>query len=420
MASSKEFFDNLEQIFLKIKNETLYFVKNKFNSKNDKKVKEFILSLISEQMNKYFDNERFNIYKNQMFMSALNELEKYNEIKINTFTGLFEYVYNNSKGFYSTDSDYEYDYTTLSGYVIIKADNWLTTTNNIEKVNLDLFNIIDSINNKLKDIFSNFKKKIDEYLPNYINFIEILYNNISFNNSNIYYKKDKLFNISKKITGKINKEINDINNFTKIYINKFKDENLYDIYYYLDKINKLFSSNESNVLFNEFKEAFNYTIELHKDRIDYNYKLGFEYVEDLHYHIFTIHAWDNLNIGRGSYEKYLKFRTMTEEYVLLANSEEIYKNLEDNYLKIKNHIFNFLKNKLSNIENFNFEYYRENFDFIRRINNELFLIYERFNKYFSEERFELLKAEFIPYSLNELTEYNKIYNKTFVEKYEYI
>ena len=111
---------------------------------------------------------------------------------------------------------------------------------------------------------------------------------------------------------------------------------------------------------------------------------------------------------------------MTEEYVLLANSEEIYKNLEDNYLKIKNHIFNFLKNKLSNIENFNFEYYRENFDFIRRINNELFLIYERFNKYFSEERFELLKAEFIPYSLNELTEYNKIYNKTFVEKYEYI
>ena len=224
----------------------------------------------------------------------------------------------------------------------------------------------------------------------------------------------------KKITGEINKEINDINNFTKIYINKFKDENLYDIYYYLDKVNKLFSSNESNVLFNEFKEAFNYTIELHKDRIDYNYKLGFEYVEDLHYHIFTIHAGDNLNIGRGSYEKYLKFRTMTEEYILLANSEEIYKNLEDNYLKIKNHIFNFLKNKLSTIENFNFEYYGENFDFIRRINNELFLIYERFNKYFSEERFELLKAEFIPYSLNELTEYNKIYNKTFVEKYEYI
>ena len=28
---------------------------------------------------------------------------------------------------------YEYDYRTLSGYVIVKSDNWLTTTNNIEK-----------------------------------------------------------------------------------------------------------------------------------------------------------------------------------------------------------------------------------------------------------------------------------------------
>ena len=420
LAKSDESFENIKQIFNKVKIETLNLVKNKFNSKENKVIKDFILSLISEQIDKYFDNKRIIIFKNKMFVSTFNELEKYNEIKINEFIELFEYIYNNSKGFYSTDSDYEYDYKTLSGYIIIKADNWLTTTNNIEKVNLDLFNISDFINNKLKDIFSNYERKINDYLPYYINYIEMLYNNISFNNSNIYYKKDKLFNISQKITEEINKEINEINYFSKNYINKFKNENLYDIYCDLDKINNLFSSNEAYSLFNEFKEAFNYTIEMHKDRIDYNYELGFGYVEDLHDHIFRIHAGDNLNLGRGGYEKYWKFRTMTEEYVYLANSEEIYNNLEKNYLKIQSIIFNFLKNKLSTIENFNFENYEENLDFIKRINNEIYSINERFNKYFSKERFEFLKAEFMQYSLNELTEYNKIYNKTFVDKYEYI
>ena len=420
LANSKEFYNNLEKLFFKIKNETVFLVKDKFNSKDDKKVKDFILSLISEQMDKFLDNEKFSILKKNMCILTLTELEKYNEFKIAKFIELFEYIYNNSKGFYSTDSDYEYDYTTLTGYVIVKSDNWLITTNNIEKVNLDLSNITDYINNMFKDIFLNFEKKINEYLPNYINYIEILYNNISLNNSNIYYKKETLFNTSKKIVEKINTEINEINNFTRNYINNFKDEKLYDIYYDLDKINNLFSFNEANSLFNEFKDAFNHSIEIHKDRIDYNYKLGIEYVEDLHDHIFRIHAGDNLNIGRGSLEKYWKFRTMTEEYVLLANSEDIYNNLEENYLKIQSHIFNFLKNKLSIIENFNFGYYEENFDFIKRINNEIFLIYERFNKFFSKDRFELLKAEFIPYSLNELTECNKMYNQTFVEKYEYI
>ena len=142
-----------------------------------------------------------------MYILTLTELEKYNEFKIAKFIELFEYIYNNSKGFYSTDSDYEYDYTTLTGYVIVKSDNWLITTNNIEKVNLDLSNITDYINNMFKDIFLNFEKKINEYLPNYINYIEILYNNISLNNSNIYYKKETLFNTSKKIVEKINKEI---------------------------------------------------------------------------------------------------------------------------------------------------------------------------------------------------------------------
>ena len=405
LANSEELYDKLDANYLNIKKYTLKYIKDTYSSQ---KGKILTLSLISEQLNKYFDN-KFIFMKNELFKFHLNELEKFNERKNNTFIKKFEYILNKSKGIDSTESDYSYNYKDIIS--IKKTDNWLNSTNNIEMVNLDVSSIIKVINNMTYASFEKYQKKLLDNIPNYINYIQIL--------NNIYYKKDRLFDITKSITNEINKEINDINNFVIKYTNEYKKYNLYNMDYYLYKLNNLFLDSESNCLFNELRAVFNYTIELHKKRIDDNYKLAIEYISQVKGAVLG-HQGDHIDIGTGAVKKYIKFREMFEEYIYLANSEEIYDNLKHNYIKIKNEVFDFVKKKITNITEFYFEsdIYKENFDFIRRINNELFIIVENINKFFNEERYESLKAEFLIYSVNELTQYNEIYNKTLVDIFE--
>jgi len=51
--------------------------------------------------------------------------------------------------------------------------------------------------------------------------------------------------------------------------------------YNLYKINNLFLLNEIEFLYNELKKAAYNTIEMHKKRIDYNYKLASDYLDQL-------------------------------------------------------------------------------------------------------------------------------------------
>ena len=69
----------------------------------------------------------------------------------------------------------------------------------------------------------------------------------------------------------------------------------------------------------------------------------------------------------------------------------------------------FVNNKLSSINGFYFGkfIYKEDFFFINRINLELSSIFEKINKYFSEDRFSLFKAELLAYSLKELQQYDE-------------
>ena len=117
------------------------------------------------------------------------------------------------------------------------------------------------------------------------------------------------------------------------------------MHYYLYKIHNCFLENETNFLLTELKNAFIDTIEMHKKIIDYNYDLATRYLDQ-------ISGGGNIWIGTGLYKRiFVNFRSSFIEYITLANSDNIYSNLENNYLKIKNEIFKFAKDKLLSIIN---------------------------------------------------------------------
>jgi len=278
--------------------------------------------------------------------------------------------------------------------------------------NLDFINYV---NNKtliefISNINNNFLKKAVNIQPEYLN-----------NESEIYKKKDELLNISKLIIEQINEESNDINKYINDYINKYKEENIYNMQYNLFKIHNLFLENETESLLNQLKKVFISSLELHKRNIDYNYNLGMAYVNELHKEIIGYHDGD-ANIGKGFLKKYQKFLNYYTQYIYDANSEEVYNNLELSFNEIKVEIFNFIKNKILSINEYYFakDIYKDNFSFINRMNSELFSIIEKINQYFSEDRFNLFKTELMTFSLNELQNYNKPKNKSFVNAYEYI
>ena len=409
----EELFSKYELCYIKVKNETYNFLNTKLFHSELKEKLNLNISIISEQIKIYFNIDKLNSFKNELIRKNKNELKKYIEMKNNTLVEKFDYVYNNSKGLFNTNSDY---------YISSTVNGLLKTTNNIEKVNLDTNYIFENNNNITEIKFMNFQNNILEYFSEYyLSFISIAYNE-SLGYNDIFSQKEILFDISKSITKEINDEIDNINNYIRDYTTKYKEENFYNMHYYLYKINNLLFDDEISFLYNELRTAFNYTIQMHKKRIDENYKLANDYTDQLRLYIYEYHAGDHLDLGRGAYQKYIRFVSLFEEYVALANSDTVYNNLKHNYDKIRDKIFNFVKNKMSNITEYYFgnNIYKDNFNFISRINNELFKISERINTYFNEGRFEFLKAEFFTYSLNELRNYNGVYNKTFVEKFEAI
>ena len=222
--------------------------------------------------------------------------------------------------------------------------------------------------------------------------------------NDININKKQLFNISKLICEEINNEINGINKYINDYTNNYKDKNIYNMHYYLYNINNLFLENETNFLLTELKNAFIDTIGMHKQIIDYNYELATSYLDKLKKKV------GNIWVCTGLYKRiFVNFRTNFTNYTVLANSDKVYNNLENNYYKIKNEIFKFVKNKLSSINKYYFEkdIYKDNFYFINKINLKLSTIFEKINNFFSKERFSLFKAELFEYSFNEIQQYNE-------------
>ena len=277
--------------------------------------------------------------------------------------------------------------------------------------NLDMIN---NIHNKtiielIYTLNQDFITKVINFKPEYLN-----------KNSDIYIKKSNLFNISKLIVEELNKEINEINKYIKVFSNNYKEKNIYNMQYNLYKINNLFLENETDFLLNQLEYEFKHTIQMHLDRIDYNYKLAMDYLNELKRSLKgrDWNAW----IGKGFFKRYQNFIVKFTKYVSSSNSDVIYNNLEYNFFKIRDKIYNFMRTKILSINTYYFknEIYQENFFFINRINLELNSIIEKINKSFNKERFSLFKALLLKNSLNTIKKYNDKKNNKMVDLYNSI
>ena len=210
--------------------------------------------------------------------------------------------------------------------------------------NLDMIN---NIHNKtmielIYTLNQDFITKVINFKPEYLN-----------KNSDIYIKKSNLFNISKLIVEELNKEINEINKYIKVFSNNYKEKNIYNMQYNLYKINNLFLENETDFLLNQLEYEFKHTIQMHLDRIDYNYKLAMDYLNELKRSLKgrDWNAW----IGKGFFKRYQNFIVKFTKYVSSSNSDVIYNNLECNFFKIRDKIYNFMRTKILSINTYYFK-----------------------------------------------------------------
>ena len=376
-----------------------------------------------------------NINKNNLLKQAYDEEER-NEmtIKLRNFRNMVQYILD--KLMININEDYDEE-MSLSNSNSIKTtseekakEHLNQITQNSDEVivkikkkldNIDLFDLytenldfINNANNKTMIEFielmnKDFMKKLINLEPEYLN-----------KNNDIYKKKEDLFKISKSIADDIKKEINEINEHIKEYSKNFKEKNIFNMQYNLYKINNLFLENETEYLYNELIKAFNYTIVMHKKRIDYNYQLAYNYLNELRGP--KNDKKDKLFIGTGLIQKYNNFISKFSQYVYLANSEEVYNNFESNYIRIRKEIFDFLNNTLSKIQKYYFEndIYEEDFFFINRINLGLNTTFDKINKFFTDDKFYLLKSQFLTYALDEIQKYNDKKSRDLVNLYNFI
>ena len=363
-----------------------------------------------------------NINKNTILIKSFDEqtrkdltfkLRSFNEISKLILDLLISNINNDYNNEMSIDNiqsiKFDIDLKSKNYYIQIEQKSDYTIQKIKEKINYiklyeiytDNLDMINNIHNKtmieLINIMNrDFMKNVINLKPEYLN-----------KSNDIYIKKSNLFNISKSIVEEINKEINELNKYIKDYVNIYKEENIYDMQVFLFKINNLFLQNETEFLLAQLKNEFIHTVQMHLDRINYNYELAMNYLKQLRSGINSRggDAW----IGTGFYKRYQQFIAYFLEYVSNSNSDEIYNNLEYNFFQIRDKIFNFMKQKLLGIKTYYFgnEIYKEHFFFINRINLEINSIIEKINEFFNKEKFEIFKASLLAYSLDTIQKYNE-------------
>ena len=416
MANSEVIFDNLQKNYLKIRNEIFNYVKNKLSNitqfyfGNDiykpnfnfiSKFNNEILK-ISERINTYFNDERFEFFKAEILPYSLNELTKYNEIYNKTLVDKFEYIRSHTDGIYDTEADYRYWYKMWYGHVKNRPNCWIPLTNNIDKVNIDINHTIEYMDNITDIIIENYNNRIDKYLSKYIICIQNLYDNIylsvenKINNNNII---QKIFSEYEQTFNKI--LISNSNYGLFETLNKNSNEGLF----YLNNLEK-----NIDLLIYDFFNSYYFI----------SYDKFLEYPNEILYKIkqFSYEIKDNVNIIRQkiidiSMNKIINiikttnifiedFVNSNNKYILIhINNNDIMKEyLVSKEKFISNNFENYLK-KLSEIE-------RETLDLIKEDN---LILAENDFKIPISKIFE--KLEIFIYDLEKVIKNSFIYEKCY-------
>ena len=235
-------------------------------------------------------------------------------------------------------------------------------SNNIDEIN--------NINNETilefnEDIYKQILLKLSEIQPDYLK-----------SDSEININKNKLFDISKRITNEINIEIEEINNYIKLYSSNYLKENLYDIHYNLFYFRKSFLDDEMEKLLNEFKTLVNRTIyEHYKKLIDDNYNLAYQYARE---EISICSHRGRRYIGSAFVIYYNTYLSYFQEFLYLMCSDSFLDLIEIYFYKIRDTILNHVNQKILSINSyyFNNELYKNHFYLIEQINEEIYKIYK--------------------------------------------
>lgn len=350
-----EFNMNGLLFMINIKSDTLYIF-----TINKKKYKNNVLNIIIDIYNKYGYIESFIKYKKykkfdilHIGLHILNIYINKNIINNYTINNKFffniNYLYNDEK---NKLKNLFYFYKNMSIFIDYKLDI------NIYSINESFISKITRINNYKIEIYNNYikhnhiNKFYDIIINNKNNLIEEITNE---NNFNLFHNDDKntLINLIKNnYIEYINKHKLNKNNFIKIYYNEI------DFIIYSKSLN--FNKNKS--ILNEIFEYINYLKKFDKNILN-------NYIIDGYNNLTNINNLDNIIIlfNIKNYNKWIKninkkFIIWNSIYDINNNFfDSIYKNLDwidlyiiinkyNSYLKLKNNIFNYNYDIMSNIK----------------------------------------------------------------------
>jgi len=283
----------------------------------------------------------------------------------------------------------------------------------IEKYELYSSNIdkINEINDEVEHIYSeSFVNKIIKNISN-------IESDIFEESSEIIKSKKILFNISKNIKNEINNEINEMNKYFENYVNKYKEQNIYNLNMNLYYIIKFFSDESMNNLIQNYLYLIRDTINIHLRNIIYNnYNLEEEYanevinkVEELRFYLFLL-ITKRIAITTGVKKKMDQFITKNVNIISLILGDDLREIIINSFNLLKEEILSFINKRLLSINQYylnegDYSYY---FNFISKGINEIKNKIDNINNYFNDENFEMGVE---PYYLDKLSELSKFESK---------
>ena len=294
--------------------------------------------------------------------------------------------------------------------------------------NIELYELYSENLNEINNIINKTITEYIHHIHNNILFESINLNPQYFDEESILMKNRQiLFILSKNITKQANLEINDLYQFIYNNTNKFKDENIYNIYYNLYQLKKIFSNEQMSNLLNEFIILFkNFAykkINQIEKIIDNNFNLINDILKEQNKFFEREFFGSNIiyvpiSFCTGFRDRYNKYKEKFSE-ILDAVKNDDFSNLFVTYFyQLKNEIINFVKSKLNSINQyyFNINLLNNNFKFIEDIKEENIKIVENIENYFNANNFKIkleellnLFKEIFPYYFDKINELDNFY-----------
>ena len=157
--------------------------------------------------------------------------------------------------------------------------------------------------------------------------------------------------------------------------------------------------------------------------IKYNYNLGFEYLNDEQNYFYYYRFKRRRMITAGFLNKYYRFIEIFKKFLALTISSDLIEIFETNYYNLSEKIINYVKNKLSLINQnyFNNEKFSNNFYFISQMINEITEKINIIHNYFNENIFDgKIQILILNLTQNQLPDFDEKLNLEFERKYNYI